>query len=529
MNKLGIDYPVGVQTFEKIIAERKVYIDKTDLVWKLAHVSPYVFLGRPRRFGKSLLVTTLQSYFEGRRDLFEGLKVMELEEDWKAYPVIRLDLSTAKNQGSLQELKDALLFRMRNYCEQYGIDRSNLSPGQCFESIISQAYKEGNSQVVVLVDEYDAPLLDVLHDEARMEDYKRVMQEFFQPLKACEGMIRFCFITGITKFSQLSIFSTLNNISNLTMHPDFAAICGITEHELCTVMAPDIAMLAEHEGCTPAEMHQQLKSRYDGYHFSRDSEDVYNPYSLMNCFAQKEVSDFWFDSGTSSYLLKQMRRFNTDFTRLDNIVASSADFNLPTESMTNALPLLYQSGYLTIKGYDRISQAYMLGIPNREVRVGIMRGLLPIYSGLSNRDVQLGCAYKMWRSLDGGDVEQAMRELQTFLAGVPYVSGFKKELAKASTREGFWEYSMYLIFSMMNIYVLTQVHCWGGRIDMVVFASAATYVIEFKIGGTARQALEQIDTHSYADPFATAPKPVVKVGVLFDLDVWNIKDWVVSK
>ncbi len=527
MNRLGFDYPVGIQTFERVIKEKKVYIDKTDLVWKLAHVSPYVFLGRPRRFGKSLLTTTLKSYFEGRRDLFDGLKIMGMEKDWKAYPVIHLDLSTTKNQGSLQELKDELSLILKPYRLLYGGDEEEKTPGAQLRGIITRAAR--GTQVVVLLDEYDAPLLDVLHDDARMEDYKRVMQEFFQPLKACEGMIRFCFITGITKFSQLSIFSTLNNISNLTMHPDFAAICGITEHELCTVMAPDIAMLAEHEGCTPAEMHQQLKSRYDGYHFSRDSEDVYNPYSLMNCFAQKEVSDFWFDSGTSSYLQKQMRRFNTDFTRLDNIVASSADFNLPTESLTNALPLLYQSGYLTIKGYDRISQAYMLGIPNQEVRVGIMRGLLPIYSGLSNRDVQLGCAYKMWRSLDAGDVEQAMRELQAFLTGVPYVSGFKKELAKASTREGFWEYSMYLIFSMMNIYVLTQVHCWGGRIDMVVFASAATYVIEFKIGGTARQALEQIDTHSYADPFATAPKPVVKVGVLFDLDAWNIKDWLISK
>ena len=519
-------YPVGIQTFSEIRENNKVYIDKTDLVWKLTQMSKYVFLGRPRRFGKSLLTTTLESYFEGRRDLFEGLKIMDLEQQWKSYPVIHLDLSMAKNSDNVEMLRDSLKFILQPYLELYSCNIEGLQPGKLLTEIIRKA--SGNKQVVVLIDEYDSPLLDVLHEEEQLPAFKKVMQEFYQPLKACERMIKFCFITGITKFSQLSIFSTLNNIMNLSMHPDFAAICGITERELVEDMAVDIAMLAQHEECSADEMRHKLKLMYDGYHFSEKSEDIYNPYSLMNCFAQKRVKDYWFESGTSEFLLKQMEQFNTDIASLSDIQAPESAFNSPTERLTNALPLLYQAGYLTIKDYDKLSDMYRLSIPNQEVRVGLTENMLPYYSGIESADVQRGCAFKLYKALNTGDIDQAMRELQAFLAGVPYVDGFKKKLAGAATREGFWEYTMCLIFSMMNVYVLTQVRCHGGRIDMAVFSASTTYIFEFKLNGTAQSALNQIDANHYSDPFATAPNPVVKVGVSFDLEQWNIKDWIVG-
>lgn len=521
-------YPVGIQTFERIINEGYVYIDKTDLVWKLAHTAPYVFLSRPRRFGKSLLTTTLESYFKGDKELFEGLKIKELEHEWTRYPVLHIDLSTAKNQGNSENLRNALKDIIENNCIQYGVDMEANTPGQCLKKIITNAFEKETSQVVLLVDEYDAPLLDVLHESDRLEQMKEVMQEFYQPLKACERMIRFCFLTGITRFSQVSIFSTLNNIMNVSMHPDFAAICGITEGELTYTMREDVEELGHTLGFSFDEMHALLKKQYDGYHFSENSEDVYNPYSLMNCFAQKRVKNYWFESGTPSFLFNQMRRFGTDITKLDEIVAPESAFYRPTETLTDALPLLYQGGYLTIKDYSPLSQGYRLSIPNQEVRIGFAEGLLPIYSGLNSGDVQLGCAYKMWAALKDRDVDQSLKELKAFLAGVPYVEGFKTQLKEAATREGFYEYTLYLILSMLNVYVQTQVKCWTGRTDMIVYLADTIYLFEFKIKSTAKEAFAQIDDKHYADRFATDVRKVIKVGVNFDIESWNIESWLVE-
>ena len=458
-------YPIGIQTFSEIIQGGYVYIDKTDLVWDLAHYGKYIFLSRPRRFGKSLLSTTLGSYFNGERELFEGLKIMDLEHEWKQYPVLHLDLSMAKNQQS-----------------QYG-------------------------QVAVIIDEYDAPLLDVLHEDERLKDMRKVMQEFFQPLKAMEAKVRFCFITGITKFSQLSIFSTINNLMNVTMDAKFGAICGITEQELVSTLKEDIGLLAEAYETTWDDMHQKLKLRYDGYRFSEKKEDIYNPFSLMKAFAQNKVDNYWFESGTPTFLIRQMRHFRTDIMSLDKLEVPSSAFDQPTEAMHDALPLLYQSGYLTIKDYDRETEAYTLSIPNQEVRIGYVRGLLPIYIGLNDADVQMGFAAKFWRALKRGDIDLAMREMQTYLAGVPYVEGFKQKLKEAATAEGFYEYTKYLIFSMLNVYARTQVKCAGGRVDMVVWLPDAIYVFELKVGDTAQAALEQIDTKGYALPISDRWSP----------------------
>ena len=528
MEKMARRYPVGIQTFEKIRKENYLYIDKTDLVWELTKVSPYVFLSRPRRFGKSLLTTTLDSYFKGQRELFEGLKIMDLETEWEQYPVIHVDLSTAKSQVSAVGVQDMLLYLLEPYIDVYGKKDNETLPGKLLAGLIRRAYEKTGKQVVVLIDEYDAPLLDVLHEEEMLPEFRRVLQEFYQPLKAYEAMIRFCFITGITKFSQLSIFSTINNLTNVSMLPKFAAICGITEQEFVTDMAPDIAMLAEEYECTPEEMHAKLKQQYDGYRFAGKSPDVYNPYSLLKCFNNQFIDNYWFDSGTPTFLIRQMQHFKTDITTLEHIEASATSFDRPTEAMTTALPLLYQSGYVTIKDYDRESDSYILAIPNKEVRTGFVYGLIPSYVGIDGGWVQDGFALRFWRALKKDDIHLAMEEMKSFLAGIPYVEGFKSKLEEVKNYEGFYEYTFWLIFNMLNVYARTQVKCAGGRVDFVVQMPESIYVFELKVNGTAREAIDQINSHGYAVPYSTDWRKVVKIGAQFDRDSMSIGEYIID-
>ncbi len=521
-------YPVGIQTFSRLREDGYVYIDKTDLMWKMTRVSPFIFLSRPRRFGKSLLTTTLCSFFEGRRDLFEGLKVMELEKEWLSYPVLHIDVSMAKGQENVEMLRNALLRRLEPLTQKYGSMPNELTPGAVFDGLIRRAYEQTGRQVVVVIDEYDAPLLEVLHEEEQLDGYRRVMQEFYQCLKADEAMIRFCFITGITKFSQLSIFSTLNNITNISLLPEFAAICGITGEEIDTQMKTDVERLAERYKCTPEEMREMLRSTYDGYHFSEESPDIYNPFSLMKAFNERRLNNFWFESGTPSYLIRQMRHFRTDITKLDGLEVPASAFDQPTENMLDALPLLYQSGYMTIKDYDFYSQIYTLGLPNKEVRVGFTEGLLPVVAGVRGSDVQAGFAVRFWRALRQSDTDLALRELQAYLEELPYVEGFKKKLEEVSTAEGFYEWSFYLIFSMLNVYVQTQVKCARGRTDMVVFMPDTIYVMELKINGTAQDALDQINDKGYALRYATDGRRVVKAGIGFSVEKRAMTDYIIE-
>jgi hypothetical protein len=428
-------------------------------------------------------------------------------------------------QGVREELERLL----QEYEKQYGRGEGETTPGMRFAGIVSRAYEYTGCQVVVIIDEYDAPLLDVLHDDGRLYQIREVMQEFYQRLKMLDPKIKFCFITGITKFSQLSIFSTINNLKNVSMNPAFSAICGITEDEVKEVFAEDIKKMSEKYVCSAAEMFGKIKDRYDGYHFASESKDIYNPFSLLNAFADETLGNFWFASGTPTFLIRQMQHFHTDIKSFEDLEAYSSDFDLPTEAMTNALPLLYQSGYLTIKGYDRESEMYTLSIPNQEVRIGYVEGLLPVYVGLESRDVKAGFALKFWRALKKHDANQAMMEMQAYLASIPYVEGFKQKLKDVSTAEGFYEYTMYLIFSMLNFYVRTQVKCAGGRIDMVVWMPDAIYVLELKVNGTAKEALEQIDEKGYAIPYQTEGKHIVKVGIKFNADTRTIEDWLISE
>ena len=518
-------YPVGIQTFSEIRKGNYVYIDKTDLVWQITRMK-FVFLSRPRRFGKSLLTTTLDAYFKGQKELFEGLKIMDLETEWVSYPVLHFDLSGAKHLP-VEQVKAELVRQLAILEKDYGSDETEVTPGMRLAGLIQRSFQKSGRQAVVVIDEYDAPLLDVLHDPERLEAAREVMQEFYQRLKMCEGMIRFCFITGITKFSQLSIFSTINNLTNISMDSKYAAICGITEEELATQMAPDIAMLAREYECTPEEMHAKLKRQYDGYRFSEVSPDIYNPFSLLKCFLQRKLANYWFDSGTPTFLIRQMQHFRTDITTMDMIAARASAFDQPTENMDDALPLLYQSGYITIKDYDRETDFYILSIPNKEVRTGFVENMIPLYTGI-NKNNTAGFAMRFWRALKNDNIVAAMQEMKAFLAGIPYVEGFKEKLKEVKNYEGFYEYTFWLIFNMLNFYARTQVKCANGRIDFVVWMPDTTYVFELKVNGTAQEALDQINGKGYFLPYETEGCTVVKVGVQFDRETMTVGEYLVG-
>ena len=521
-------YPVGIQTFSEIRKGNYIYIDKTNLVWEMTRMK-YVFLSRPRRFGKSLLTTTLDSYFKGQKELFEGLKIMELETEWEAYPVIHVDLSVAKVETTVEGLRKVLFRLLNPYKNEYGDGAYEDTPGGLFSGLIHRAYEKTGKQVAVIIDEYDAPLLDKLHIPETLDAFRNVMQEFYVQLKANEAFIRFCFITGITKFSQLSIFSTINNLTNISMDAKYAAICGITEEELVAQMAPDMAMLAEEYECAPEEMHDKLKKQYDGYRFSEVSPDIYNPFSLLKCFNQQKIANYWFESATPTFLIRQMQHFRTDITSMDRIEVDASSFDCPPEAMTTALPLLYQTGYVTIKDYDRDTDTYVLAIPNKEVRVGIIRGLIPTYIGLDGGDVNIGFAKKFWLSLRRADIDTAMQEMKAFLAGIPYVEGFREKLKEVKNYEGFYEYTFWLIFNMLNVYARTQVKCAGGRIDFVVEMPDTTWVFELKVNGTAQEALNQINSKNYALPYETEGNKVVKVGVQFDRETMTVGKYLIAE
>jgi hypothetical protein len=521
-------YPIGIQTFSEIIQGGYVYVDKTDKVWNIAHYAKFIFLSRPRRFGKSLLSSTLHSYFLGEKSLFQGLKIMSLEKEWKKYPVAHFDLSVAKHLDNAG-VKEELGRQLERLESIYGRGDSDVTPGMRLDGIVRRAYEKTGSQVVVIIDEYDAPLLDVLHESERLSEMRETLQEFYQRLKMLEPFIKFCFITGVTKFSQLSIFSTINNLKNISLLPKFATICGFTEQEVRTVFKDDIQHMASLYDLSGEEMYDKIKQKYDGYHFAGRSEAVFNPFSLLNALGDEELNSYWFASGTPTFLIRQMKHFHTDITSLDYLEVPSTAFDQPTENMHDALPLLYQAGYLTIKAYDRETEMYTLAMPNQEVRVGYTRGLLPTYVGLSDADVQAGFAVKFWKALKSQDIDLAMRHLQAYLAGIPYVEGFKKKLAEAATKEGFYEYTFYLIFSMLNVYVRTQVKVAGGRIDVAIFMPDTIYIMELKVGESSKKALGQINGNGYAIPYLADGRQIVKVGIRFSTDKMTIADWTVER
>ena len=515
-------YPIGIQTVDRIRKEDKLYIDKTEYIYRMAHTSgTYFFLGRPRRFGKSLLVTTMQSYFEGKKELFKGLAIEKLEKEWTEYPVLHFDMSGGKHMDK-EQLEEYLDYRLQEEEKKWGVTKPVKGANNRLIDLINTAYEKSGKQVVVLIDEYDAPMLDVVHEKEQLDMLRNMMRNFYSPLKYSEAKLRFVFLTGITKFSQVSIFSELNNIINISMNDEYAGICGITKEELLTQMSEDIDELAKSQELTREETIAELKENYDGYHFSAKSPDVYNPFSLLNCFSTREFGAYWFSSGTPTYLIKMMRKFKVMPTNISKMYAKSSAFDAPTENMTAITPLLYQSGYLTIKGYDKFSKLYTLDLPNKEIKVGLFESLLPNYlEGMfaQNGDVAIAQMSVLIRQ---DNMDGALQLLQTFLGTVPYCN--------VTNYEGHYQQMLYIIFSLLTGYVVdVEVHTPKGRLDIVMLTHTRLYIIELKLNKNAQAALQQINLKNYAQRFALCGKPVSKVGINFDSTTGNIEDWVIEE
>ena len=508
-------YPIGIQTFSEIREKNYLYIDKTEYVYRMTHFAKYVFLSRPRRFGKSLLTSTLHSYFSGRKDLFQGLAMERLEKEWIEYPVLHFDMSMAKHVDK-ERLERLLDFMLSDYERAFGLDATDGDANLRLTRLIKRAYEQTGRQVVVLIDEYDAPLLDVVHEKENLDVLRNVMRNFYSPLKACDPYLKFVFLTGITKFSQLSIFSELNNIKNISMDEPYAAICGITEEEMLTQMQEDMDRLAAKLDVTPEEILEKLKENYDGYHFTFPSPDIYNPFSLLNAFADGKFGSYWFGSGTPTYLIKMLEKFGVEPSEIGNNHAEVSAFDAPTETMTDIIPLLYQSGYITIKDYDESIDLYTLDIPNKEVRLGLMKSLLPNYVASKTRETTTMVAY-LSRDIRNDDMDSALRRLQTFLSTIPYCDNTRYE--------GHYQQMFYIIFSLLGSFVDVEVRTPRGRVDVVLRTKTTLYVMELKLDRTAGEAMEQINLKNYPERFALCGLPVVKVAINFDSERCTIGEW----
>ena len=514
-------YPVGIQTFERIRKENKLYFDKTEYIYRMTHSGGcYFFLSRPRRFGKSLLVSTFESYFSGKKELFEGLAIEKLEQEWMEYPVLHFDMSGGKHMEK-EQLEDYLSNRLEAEERKWGITHTKRGANDRLTELITTAYEISGKQVVVLIDEYDAPMLDVAHDKETLDVLRNVMRNFFSPLKMCEPMLRFVFLTGITKFSQVSIFSELNNIKNVSLDDEYAGVCGITKEELLTQMSEDIDMLAEAQGMTREETIAKLKENYDGYHFSPASPDVFNPYSLLNCFDDKNFGAYWFSSGTPTYLINMLRKFKVLPAKIGRSLARSSAFDAPTENLKTITPLLYQSGYITIKGYDKMSQLFTLDLPNKEIKVGLFESLLPYYlEGMYAEEGDVAIA-QMSVLIRQGDMDGALRLFQEFLGTVPYCNN--------TNYEGHYQQVLFIIFTLLTHFVVdVEVHTPNGRVDVVMETEDTLYLIELKLNKSAQSAMQQINLKQYGQRFARCGKPIVKVGVNFDAKKGNIEDWIIE-
>lgn len=509
-------YPIGIQTFSKIREGNYLYIDKTEYIYRMTHsASTYMFLSRPRRFGKSLLTSTLHSYFSGRKELFEGLAMEKLEKEWTEYPVLHFDMSGAKHVDK-DRLERLLDFMLAEYERQFHIEVVGGDANLRLTNLIKRASEQTGKKVVVLIDEYDAPLLDVVHERENLGVLRNIMRNFYSPLKSCDPYLRYVFLTGITKFSQLSIFSELNNIENISMDEAYAALCGISEDEIHAQMEEDVAGLAKKLEITPAEVLMKLKDNYDGYHFTFPSPDIYNPFSLLTAMVKGKIGSYWFGSGTPTYLIKMLDKFGVKPSEIGEKTAGAEDFDAPTETMASITPLLYQSGYITIKGYDKDLELYALDIPNKEVRIGLMKSLLPHYVSTPTEKTNTMVAY-LSRDVRTGDMDAALRRLQTFLSTVPYCDH--------TNYEGHYQQVFYIIFSLLGNYVDVEVRTPRGRVDIVVRTATALYVMELKLDKDADKAMEQVDLKNYPERFALCGLPVVKVAVSFDSERCTIGNW----
>ena len=520
MTKVVNCYPVGVQTFEIIREEGYLYVDKTKYIVDFRKKKmKYVFLSRPRRFGKSLFASTLQAYFEGRKELFEGLAIADYEKEWVKHPVLHFDMSGAKHFDA-ESLKGYLDFILLPYEKIYGKGEGEDTPNKRLMGLVERACEQTGQKVAVIIDEYDAPLLDVVHEKENLQKLRLIMQNFYSPLKKLDPYLEFTFITGITKFSQLSIFSELNNLDNISMFDQYSAICGISKTELTTVMKPDVEGLGKALGMTYEECLEELRKYYDGYHFSKNSEDVFNPFSLVRAMNGQAIESYWFGSGTPSYLIKSLQKYHVNVMDIEKKGCNVDDFDVSPEQMTSALPLLYQSGYLTIKKYKPLTKSYQLGYPNREVKIGMLKSLAPNYLSPVSVDNN-GLVADFVEMLYDGDLEGAMVRLKAYLASI------SNRLSNKNERD--FQMVFYLIFNLMGAFILVEEDSAIGRADAVIHMPDAVYVFELKYDGSAEEAIKQIDDKGYLIPYSADGKRLYKIGVNYDSQQRTIGEWIVKE
>ncbi|MGM9706191.1 MAG: ATP-binding protein, partial [Prevotella sp.] len=464
------------------------------------------------------LVSTLQAYFEGRKDLFKGLFIETVEKEWTVYPVLRFSMASGKHMEK-DQLERYLLYTLYENERRFGISADSQDPNVRLKNLIASVYEQTGKKVVILIDEYDAPLLDVVHEDTQLPVLRNVMRNFYSPLKDSDPYLQFVFLTGITKFSQLSIFSELNNLKNISMRPDYAGVCGITEEEMLTAMIDYIDDFAEAQQITREEAIAGLKQQYDGYHFTWPSPDIFNPFSLLNAFQDRDYTNYWFSSGTPTYLIEMLKKFHVVPSKIGGGKLPASAFDAPTENMRNITPLLYQSGYVTIKDYNRVSKLYTLDIPNTELRVGLMDSLLPnyVHEYAEEGGTTIGCMYE---ALYHEDLDEMFRLLQEYLLTVPYCDN--------ANSEGHYQQLLYVIFSLFGRYVEVEVRTPTGRVDIVMKTAKALYLFELKLNKSAEAAMKQIDLKKYASKFALCGLPIVKVGINFDPNRRTIGDWKVE-
>lgn len=510
--------PIGIQDFPRLRAEGYLYVDKTAFVHKLATEGSVYFLSRPRRFGKSLLVSTLGAYFEGRKDLFHGLAIEQLEQDWIEYPVLRLDLNAEKYDAP-QALHGILNRHIEGWEARFPGGNPERSLPERFIGVIERAHEQTGQRVVVLVDEYDKPLLQAIGHSDLMDSYKSILKAFYGVLKSTDAHLKFVLLTGVTKFGQVSVFSDLNQLQDLSLHPSYATVCGITEAELLETFQPELIALAARQEMTFEECLAEVRRMYNGYRFEENAEGVYNPFSTLNLLSSLKFQDYWFQTGTPTFLVELLKRSDTDLREIDNLEIVAEDFADYRQDPDRPIPVIYQSGYLTIQKYDPRYGRYTLGYPNAEVRNGFLNFLLPSYTGAEKGrgGFHIG---KFAEELENGEVDAFLTRLQGFFEGIPY------DLSDKTERH--YQVVFYLVFTLMGRFVQTEVKSAKGRADAVVQTDSRVFVFEFKLNGTAEQALAQIDAQGYAVPYQAQGREVVKVGVEFDKDTRNLGRWLIG-
>lgn len=510
-------YPIGIQHFPDVIEGGYVYVDKTAYIAKLTASGKYFFLSRPRRFGKSLFISTLEAYFQGRRELFRGLAIDSDDFDWTERPVIKMSLNTVdpKSEESLINVIDSMLM---TYESIYAITDRSKELSSRFEQILRKAYKSSGQKVAVLIDEYDAPLLSTLDNDTLNQSYRATLKSVFSVLKSADEYIHFAFVTGVSRFSHTSLFSGANHLMDISIDDNYAAICGITESELKENFMPGVGEFAKKLGITNQEMLVSLKSNYDGYHFSADSPDIYNPFSLICALSANKIKDYWFQSGTPSYLLSVLKRDNFYLPQLDCLEAAESALSAKESYLQNPVALLYETGYVTIKAYDAEEGGYVLGLPNQEVAKSFAEALIPIYSGKEEYKCQQ-TVYLMRKAVVNGKPDEFMQRLQTFLEGNPYSN---TELKK---RETYFKNNIFIILKAMGFRPRAEEETCRARMDVMLRTSRYIYIFELKTDGSSAEAMEQIEDRGYALPYADEGRRIIKIAANYSSVRNNIDSW----